>query len=179
MSGIFCTLIGQKTPSAKRCIKAKEPIACNDTPVQVRKHRTPKGALRIVTKEVPLALHLRQKAPSTKRCIKTHLVANVIDFAINSQKAPSAKRCINTSPYPQRSSPQYTRVRKHRAPKGALRHAASWGTGRSTGRSESTERQKVHSDGDRREVNRGGEGHEKAPSAKRCIRTTYIPSTRV
>ena len=64
-----------------------------------------------------------------------------------SQKAPSAKRCIKTS----NRAPEFPRepkVRKHRAPKGALRHHHPVGTYYSTLR-------------------------QKAPSAKRCIKTTF------
>ena len=61
-----------------------------------------------------------QKAPSAKRCIKTHVLNTWHMFSVSSQKAPSAKRCIKTlegdgcldAP---------SSVRKHRAPKGALR----------------------------------------------------------
>ena len=64
----------------------------------VRKHRAPKGALRPVTDDLPDLVH------------------------VLCQKAPIAKRCIKTGP--PRSTPgrQQPLVRKHRAPKGALRH---------------------------------------------------------
>ena len=64
-----------------------------------------------------------------------------------SQKAPSAKRCIKTS----NRAPEFPRepkVRKHRAPKGALR----------------PNRVGMFSD-----LIQG----QKAPSAKRCIKTTF------
>ena len=41
-----------------------------DTP-GVRKHRAPKGALRLLAGIQRISDALRQKAPSTKRCIKT------------------------------------------------------------------------------------------------------------
>ena len=64
------------------------------------------------------------------------------------QKAPSAKRCIKTStPHPY-GDPSPSHVRKHRAPKGALRPYKV-----------KTFAQLI-------------EG-QKAPSAKRCIKTSH------
>ena len=137
----------------------------------VRKHRAPKGALRhsktIILRPV---LKVRQKAPSAKRCIKTMETPSANRQTTLSQKAPSAKRCIKTgcssplrstrrrvrkhrapkgalrpgaTPFPRPTSP--LSVRKHRAPKGALRRSSNEErTRRSVRRSESTERQKVH-----------------------------------
>ena len=62
---------GQKAPSAKRCIKttpAREPSVNR---VFVRKHRAPKGALRLQCLDDHSVVFARQKAPSAKRCIKT------------------------------------------------------------------------------------------------------------
>ena len=59
-----------------------------------------------------------QKAPSTKRCIKTCVGLMLSMFQKDGQKAPSAKRCIKTL---KRSIIPSFFVRKHRAPKGALR----------------------------------------------------------
>ena len=68
---------------------------------------------------------LCQKAPSAKRCIKTILELLFIFVRHgDGQKAPSAKRCIKTwncLPVAVHSPS----VRKHRAPKGALRHEAA------------------------------------------------------
>ena len=66
---------------------------------------------------------MRQKAPSAKRCIKTG-PAWVRLPGWWGQKAPSAKRCIKTvgNESSQRLLP--IPARKHRAPKGALRHGA-------------------------------------------------------
>ena len=62
----------------------------------VRKHRAPKGALRLIIVHVG-GVHVQgQKAPSAKRCIKTHLIGNVLLWDYVSQKASSAKRCIKT-----------------------------------------------------------------------------------
>ena len=109
----------------------------------------------------------RQKAPSTKRCIKTPHV-NVAKCCSLSQKAPSTKRCIKTCSTIRAMCPVIVRrhrapngalrlfleviffpfsfVRKHRAPKGALRHQCTW-------------RFPCHP------------GRQKAPSAKRYIKT--------
>ena len=63
-----------------------------------------------------------------------------------SQKAPSAKRCIKTTPDDGAPKGRHLRVRKHRAPKGALRHSHL-----------------VTMD--------SVDTSQKAPSAKRCIKT--------
>ena len=87
----------------------------------VRKHRAPKGALRRKRKEPEGHRQTGQKAPSAKRCIKT------VEFGL-----------VLVEPI---------RVRKHRAPKGALRLASS------------TRSKSPSCPGQR------------APSAKRCIKT--------
>ena len=48
-----------------------------DTP-GVRKHRAPKGALRLSRGTLQSCMLLCQKAPSAKRCIKTHFIGDVI-----------------------------------------------------------------------------------------------------
>ena len=137
----------------------------------VRKHRAPKGALRrAALTAVPVAAGASQKAPSAKRCIKTRHSLRRKRNTIACQKAPSAKRCIKTlwprartATLPCQKAPSAKRciktrrkrrgricrcfVRKHRAPKGALRQAP-------------THQPLV--------VGRAG---QKAPSAKRCIKT--------
>ena len=62
-----------------------------------------------------------QKAPSAKRCIKTDAQKKIIELLFAGQKAPSAKRCIKTTPRTMTRQPRRPPVRKHRAPKGALR----------------------------------------------------------
>ena len=96
----------------------------------VRKHRAPKGALRRKRKEPEGHRQTGQKAPSAKRCIKT------VEFGL-----------VLVEP---------VRVRKHRAPKGALRLASS------------TRSKSPSCPGQR------------APSAKRCIKTNRScrPHTR-
>ena len=120
----------QKAPSAKRCIKT-----CTCLP----------------------GLHLRricQKAPSAKRCIKTRGQSGCHLQAQGGQKAPSAKRCIKTLATQGRND--YTlQVRKHRAPKGALRRP--WLRASCSTRP----------------------GGQKAPSAKRCIKTLYPRAPQV
>ena len=86
----------------------------------VRKHRAPKGALRLhIPWFITVPLSAGQKAPSAKRCIKTPWQELVLDAAMGE-------------------------VRKHRAPKGALRQGGSYPPNLMVSESESTERQKVH-----------------------------------
>ena len=87
-------------------------------PFGVRKHRAPKGALRLQHHAALRRDEFRQKAPSAKRCIKT-CDERLFDVAGNL-------------------------VRKHRAPKGALRRLSRLVDGVDLVLSESTERQKVH-----------------------------------
>ena len=87
----------------------------------VRKHRAPNGALRrLDNRAARVQSPAGQKAPSAKRCIKTARIASWPNIFL-SQKAPSAKRCIKTFPGNQRATHMDPPVRKHRAPKGALR----------------------------------------------------------
>ena len=63
---------GQKAPSTKRCIKTPEGSTSMFRPARVRKHRAPKGALRLrVAVGDEFDGKFRQEAPSTIRCIKT------------------------------------------------------------------------------------------------------------
>ena len=112
----------------------------------VRKHRAPKGALRQRLSRLWYGLpSTSQKAPSAKRCIKTSRTKPTrIPSKTPSQKAPSAKRCIKTGARFGRGAIGDWQVRKHRAPKGALRLLMECHFDSSRLRSESTERQKVH-----------------------------------
>ena len=84
--------MGQKAPSAKRCIKTAKMPSTTQT-IFARKHRAPKGALRpFQVRSRPETPLIRQKAPSAKRCIKTRKSRSAP--RIGYQKAPSAKRCI-------------------------------------------------------------------------------------
>ena len=87
----------QKAPSARRRIKTGRRNTFGVI-VDVRKHRAPKGALRLSQATTGSLLDEGQKAPSTKRCIKTII-----------------------SSFP--GGPVEPYVRKHRTPKGALRQA--------------------------------------------------------
>ena len=140
---------------------------------KARKHRAPKGALRPPGRPhaSPPARSCR-KAPSAKRCIKTRcrcregtqtlnarkhrapkgalrLFAPCLRHVVEAcgQKAPSAKRCIKTYRWLLSVVFHGSYARKHRAPKGALR-------------------QHGH-------ANRSSSHflRQKAPSAKRCIKT--------
>ena len=165
--------MGQKAPSAKRCIKTAGSSVRRSTRRRVRKHRAPKGALRpdLPVPVDPLKSSVRkhrapkgalrprraparrrpchpvrkhrapkgalrlstllktrarrsasQKAPSAKRCIKTPEPSQPTGpHRSVGQKAPSAKRCIKTLNELRVQDLQTSTVRKHRAPKGALR----------------------------------------------------------
>ena len=135
---------GQKAPSVKRCIKTSRfPSSHTNAARGVRKHRAPKGALRRACSEdvMPLVGD-GQKAPSAKRCIKTLEPRSSIrpTRAVRKHRAP--KGALR-----QRDNATLTghnhRVRKHRAPNGALRHTCQRTRGGQS-RSESTKRQKVH-----------------------------------
>ena len=63
---------------------------------KVRKHRAPKGALRLLRHRAGGLVFGGQKAPSAKRCIKTQKKLFRFDQDMDGQKAPSAKRCIKT-----------------------------------------------------------------------------------
>ena len=82
--------VGQKAPSAIRCIKTTSSVR-------------------------PSVTYLSgQKAPSAIRCIKTSIIRGP-EHVFCSQKAPSAIRCIKTSTTV-RFSPSFVSVRKHLAP---------------------------------------------------------------
>ena len=111
----------------------------------VRKHRAPNGALRLDKGENPKTLPECRKAPSAKRCIKTRRVLGVqeVDFEVRKHQAPKgALRPVGVHG----DTGDEIHVRKHRAPNGALR------------------RHGVHPPG-------FTESRQKAPSAKRCIKT--------
>ena len=137
----------------------------------VRKHRAPKGGLRrrrgtrLGRRAAPV-----RKPRAQKGALRLPPVAGRGINPDPCQKAPNSKRCIKTQRGRQRHRRSFPRVRKHRAPKGALRpaelvpcalaanqvrkHRAPKGALRprcisshsanSFPMSESTERQKVH-----------------------------------
>ena len=111
----------------------------------VRKHRAPKGALR---HDKFLVVILRSRRVRKHRAPKgaLRLDGEPDHFPEEGvcQKAPSTKRCIKTYPPSSFSSSASTAVRKHRAPKGALRRVEPHLVDKLLVQSESTERQKVH-----------------------------------
>ena len=109
----------QKAPSAKRCIKTGHATRPTHAQYPVRKHRAPKGALRL-----PITLELGE---AVKNEVRKH-------------RAPKGA----LRPWDLRANVRrQAGVRKHRAPKGALRHTSPPHQ-TAPPRSESTERQKVH-----------------------------------
>ena len=146
--GVEADVRGQKAPSAKRCIKTRSLSRSRGARLTVRKHRAPKGALRhhIKCNQRIRTFDVRKhRAPKgALRPVQEPRQPLCRSFG---QKAPSAKRCIKTTSRASSSDVRETLVRKHRAPKGALRLSISPDApgGRSTG--------------------------QKAPSAIRCIKT--------
>ena len=167
-------LLCQKAPSAKRCIKTPDRRSCSPCGWTVRKHRAPKGALRLVNGPELLGDALpRQKAPSAKRCIKTRWNWLTLgdNATVRKHRAPKGALRRKKSRRPCNDIPD---VRKHRAPKGALRlrrrlifvvggcrrvrkHRAPKGAFRQHCRWRIQTRQIAL--------------RQKAPSAKRCIKT--------
>ena len=138
----------QKASSAKSWIKTSSIDTIASKSSTVRKHRAPKGALRL-HHSLPccrVLFHVRKhRAP--KGALRRDDEAGTITQVerLTSQKAPSAKRCIKTRLQGALSA-QARHVIKHRAPKGALRQQVTRLVQREFCR-------------------------QKAPSAKRCIKT--------
>ena len=136
----------QKAPSTIRCIKTSDAGAsCPESAHPVRKHRAPKGALRRWNPPNSGVRRQVRKHRAPKGALRPLVVDLNVDRGINGerQKAPSAKRCIKTlrrRAWLRRGSP----IRKHRAPKGALRLRDLEVPVERVALSESTERQKVH-----------------------------------
>ena len=141
----------QKAPSAKRCIKTSQRAAGRWADA-VRKHRAPKGALRHEGDECfaahwssvrkhrapkgalrpeDLYFHLNvkevRKHRAPKGALRLRLLSDFCSSVNTRQKAPSAKRCIKTTRRPSTLPNCGRMVRKHRAPKGALRQYVSSG----------------------------------------------------
>ena len=135
---------GQKAPSAKRCIKTQSarnrahPTGC------VRKHRAPNGALRQFEAHSWAFEYRVRKHRAPKGALRLDRLSLGSCSLCDGQKAPSAKRCIKTYDYHQTSSVRSRQVRKHRAPKCALRRGKRCTRREIDTRSESTERQTVH-----------------------------------
>ena len=162
----------QKAPSAKRCIKTKvwTPSGNVTVAVCVRKHRAPKGALRPRPRRghghCPRRVR-KHRAPESFACnsfssnFNERRIPRHLNGAASSLEGVEAELHATFSSNPPRSAPKgalrlllkisvaltQMLVRKHQAPKGALRLAV----------------------GDA-PVAVGGVC-QKAPSAKRCIKT--------
>ena len=133
-----------RAPKGALKLEIGEPIKV-DSEV-VRKHRAPNGALRHSPRADLLAVHAVRKHRAPKGALRYLGYVTVRVNVRFGQKAPSTKRCIKTREG--RALHGLSRqVRKHRAPNGALRHDASV-----VG------------------VNNAN-ASQKAPSAKRCIKT--------
>ena len=138
----------QKAPSAIRCIKtARAPPPSGEKKWNVRKHRAPKGALRLMwisSMKSSVSLSVRKHRAPKGALRLGDLDVALVEVGVR-QKAPSAKRCIKTTKRQCRVEHRRKYVRKHRAPKGALRRAGGEERGGFCDLvSESTERQKVH-----------------------------------
>ena len=86
----------QKAPSAKRCIKTgNRRRPCN--PGTVRKRRAPKGALRpIITAARRKRRYSVRKHRAPKGALRRDDKAGTVSQLERRQNAPSAKRCIKT-----------------------------------------------------------------------------------
>ena len=135
----------QKAPSAKRCIKTEKgmvllpySLAGQKAPSTKRCIKTCRGCLRWRRRAS------RQKAPSAKRRIKTLQQGSFFFLPVGAcQKAPSAIRCIKTR-LVLMVEIFILLVKKHRVPKGALRHAPTGASAHNPPASESTERHKAY-----------------------------------
>ena len=113
----------------------------------VRKHRAPKGALRLRVQATQVKIVIVRKHRAPKGALRLVLLLQRFNGRRVGQKAPSAKRCIKTGKDCFSEDSVCADVRKHRAPKGALRPLAI-----------------VF-------VVTVAYSSQKAPSAKRCIKT--------
>ena len=91
-------MVSQKAPSAKRCIKTARNGTRPPRRVSVRKHRAPKGALRLDNR---IIRHDSEDKVRKHRAPKGALRPTKLSYTpfllLFRQKAPSAKRCIKTS----------------------------------------------------------------------------------
>ena len=138
--------LGQKAPSAKRCIKTGQTCRpCGTVRAVVRKHRAPNGALRQACCREHLACF---------RCVRKHRAPNGALRQACCREHLACFRCVRKHRAPNGALRRVgvgsgvgtgVGVRKHRAPNGALRRFSSLRERSALdGRSESTERQKVH-----------------------------------
>ena len=165
----------QKAPSAKRCIKTPAGILDCDRRQRVRKHRAPKGALRQQRPRCSRDSCSGQKAPSAKRCIKTWSVdADGLVSVVRKHRAPKGALRQDSDGDVRRG---LDGVRKHRAPKGALRLDCS-GLPCTNIPGQKAPSAKRYIKTSRSSRMRGLRPCQKAPSAKRCIKTTLPWSYR-
>ena len=109
-----------RPPKGALKLEIGEPIKV-DSEV-VRKHRAPNGALRHSPRADLLAVHAVRKHRAPKGALRYLGYVTVRVNVRFGQKAPSTKRCIKTREG--RALHGLSRqVRKHRAPNGALRQA--------------------------------------------------------
>ena len=82
----------QKAPSAIRCIKTRRAGGLNGEVVHaVRKHRAPKGALRLHEVNEPSLILWCLKTLSAKRCIKTRQHLSLIAPLVQSESTEHQK----------------------------------------------------------------------------------------
>ena len=113
--------------------------------MRVRKHRAPKVALRLrETREAQIDAYFRQKAPIAKRCIKTETRRQLeVAGAVRVRKHRAPNGALRQATHQHLVTPVLT-VRKHRAPNGALRREVDVELLVDRFALESTERHKVH-----------------------------------
>ena len=121
--------IGQKAPSARRCIKTSMSSMSPMTFSSDRMHRAPKGALRRSFNHVanaPLCLVRKHRAPNGALRLFDLEITLVIALGVRKHRAPNGalRQMLR-----RRSLNFFSQVRKHRAPKGALRHSAVYHIG--------------------------------------------------
>ena len=173
--------VGQKAPSAKRCIKTpgygSTDAYCRG---EVRKHQAPKGALRLSQATTGSLLDEGQKAPSAIRRIKTYRALSPHRHwpeRVRKNRAPKGAFRLGGLDTGVGHCPC---VRKHRAPKGALRqlHRLVGGDFRRT-----VKKHRAQNGALRREIlpimNVSPSSGQKAPSAKRRIKTVHFIALHV
>ena len=136
----------RKHRAPKGALRLEKHFSSVQDEILVRKHRAPKGALRLekhfssVQDEILVRKH---RAPNG--ALRRGRGVCLLGCEYPRQKAPGAKWCIKTAQQGSFfSSLLWGRVRKHRAPKGALRRQFRFCTILIPISSESTEHQKVH-----------------------------------
>ena len=111
----------QKAPSAKRCIKTDTANAIAQPHSIVRKHRAPKGALRpsCVRARADRARVRKHRAPKGALRPVIYRIGRLNEEPVRKHRAP--KGALRLASRAQQLVSNGQPVRKHRAPKGALR----------------------------------------------------------